>query len=383
MGGYLGGVRSATRGWGRWSVARWAAIALAAGCRAAVPIVYQVEPTPTVVGCAPSGCAPAEEQVEITYLGVGGFLVRYRGAALLTAPMFSNPPLARVAPPSLLRAFARRGGPIAPDTGLVDRLLPREADAASMLLVGHGHYDHLLDVPWVATRRATRASVYGSPTTRHILMGDSLLRREPARLVALTGADVGDARRAGRWAYSPDSAFRVMALAADHAPTLGLFGRGPLFAAGTVDRDLDALPRFADGWKAGEPLAFLIDVLRRGDPTGARPRLRIYYQDAPSTPPLGFPPLATIAERPVDVALLCAATARNVPDTPERLVEALKPGYVVVGHWESFFRPQTLPIVLNVATDADRFLGALARHLPPTSGWQMPLPRTTLRFDLR
>ena len=89
------------------------------------------------------------------------------------------------------------------------------------------------------------------------------------------------------------------------------------------------------------------------------------------------------AERRVDVALLCAATATNVPGVPERLLMLLRPSYVVVGHWESFFRPQTLPIMLNVATDADRYLGALARALPATSGWQMPLPRTTLRFDLR
>jgi hypothetical protein len=357
-----------------------AAAAVVAGCRAALPVAYQVEPTPAVVGCAAAGCASPDEQVEITYLGVGGFVVRYRGATLLTAPFFTNPPLADVTPASRFFLFRRRGRALRPDSALIERLLPPSADSASMLLVGHAHYDHLLDVPYVLRRRATRARVYGSPTTRHTLMGDSLLRRDPARLVAIASRDAGAVDRAGRWHYDADSTFRVMALVADHAPTLKLFRGGPLFAAGTRDRDLDRLPSRADEWRAGEPLAFLIDVLRKGD---ARPRLRIYYQDAPNTPPLGFPPRSVLAERGVDVALLCAATATHVPHAPDSLVATLRPRYVVVGHWESFFQPQTLPALLNPTTDADRFLGALTRAMPTTSGWQMPLPRTTLRFDLR
>ncbi len=277
------------------------AAVLAAGCRAALPIAYQVEPTPAVIGCAPApaGCAGADDQVEVTYLGVAGFLVRYRGAALLTAPFFTNPPLSAVAPPSLLRAFARRGRRIAPDTALVARLLPPEADAASMILVGHSHYDHLMDLPWIATRRARGARIYGSPTMRHILMGDrGGLRETPDRLVAIDRADVGTATHGGRWFYSPDSAFRVMALVAEHAPTVALFGRGPLFADGTVDRDLDALPAWADQWKAGEQLAYLIDVLRRDARGALETRLRLYFEDAPNVPPAGFPPRPTV-RRPV------------------------------------------------------------------------------------
>jgi hypothetical protein len=282
--------------------------------------------------------------------------------------------------PGRLPLVRRRLDRIAPDTTLIERLLPAAADGATMILVGHAHYDHLLDVPYVARRRSTRAVVYGSPTTRHVLMGDPALRATPARVVAIDADAAGSADRPGRWYYSPDSTFRIMGLAADHAPTLALRGWRPLFAAGVVARDLTALPAHAQEWKAGEPLAFLIDVLRPGD---ARPRLRLYYQDAPNTPPLGFPPHAVLAERPVDVAILCAATASHVPHTPDRLVAALRPAHVLVGHWESFFRPQTRPAVLNPTTDARRFFAALARHLPPGAGWQMPLPQATVRFDLR
>jgi L-ascorbate metabolism protein UlaG (beta-lactamase superfamily) len=354
---------------------------IAAACRPAAPVAYQVEPTPAVIGCRAPGCAAAGDQVEITYLGVAGFLIRYRGASLLTAPFFTNPPLADVAPTGRFNLLRRRGGVVRPDTTLIERLLPAAADSATMIVVGHAHYDHLLDVPYVARRRSVRARVVGSATTRHTLMGDPWLRRDSARLVEIPDDSVGTVDRAGAWTYSDDSTFRVMALRADHAPALKLLGRGWLhYAPDTLRAHLDTLPERADEWQAGEPLAFLIDVLRRGD---ARPRLRVYFQDAPNTAPLGFPPRAALAERAVDVALLCAATAGHVPNAPDSLLAALRPAYVVVGHWESFFRPQTLPIRLNPTTDADRFLGALTRTLPPSSGWQMPLPRTTMRFDLR
>jgi hypothetical protein len=368
-------------------------LALAAGCRSlATPPsgpgpVAAPDDEDAVIGCAASGCADADARVDVTYLGAGGFLVRHRGAVLLTAPFYTNPPLHDVALPGGLRRLVRRAHPLRADTARVERLLPPAADSAALLLVGHAHYDHLLDVPYVARRRSVRARIVGSPTVRHTLLGDSALRAAPGRLVALAGDDVGRADRPGRWVYGADSAFRVMALAADHAPTLALFGRGPLFAGGVVDRPLAALPTRADGWKAGEPLAFLVDVLEPGPApppaAGPRVRLRLYYQDAPSTPPLGFPPAATLAERPVDVALLCGATSTHVPHTPERLLAALRPAYVVVGHWESFFRSPLRAPVRNPATDVGHLAGTLARTLPPGAGWRMPLPGTTLHFDLR
>ena len=355
-----------------------ASVAIGA-CRTPAPILYQVEPTPAVVGCAPGGCARADEQVEITYLGVSGFLVRYRGAALLTAPFFTNPPIGAVSPTARLRTWGRQRHRVRPDTLLIERLLPREADDASMIVVGHAHYDHLLDVPYVARMRATHATIVGSPTMRHLLMGDPALRRVPSRVVALSGDTVGTVDHAGRWITSDDGRFRVMPLRADHAPTLWT---GYRYANGTIDRDRDTLPVWADDWKVGEPLSYVIDVL---EPGSARIRLRLYYQDAPSTPPLGFPPASVLAEHGVDVALLCGATASNVRGgaVPDSLLAVLRPRYALVGHWESFFRPQTLPLAVGPEMNADAFLAALTRRMPLGAGWQMPVPRTVVRVDLR
>jgi hypothetical protein len=355
-----------------------AALLLTAGScfRSAIPVEYQVEPIPQVIGCATEPCAPGDE-IRVTYLGVSGFLIESRGHALLTGPSFTNPSLDSVTP-TRYRFFRGRAPTIRADKPLIDRLLPPAADKASMILVGHGHYDHLLDVPHVANAHARDAEIYGGPTVRHMLMGDAALRANRSRVIAISGTDVGRVDRVGRWFTSKDRAFRAMALEADHAPTVNLFRRwGMLFAAGSLDRDLTELPRRAEDWKLGEPYSYLIDVLGAD---GTTPVFRIYYQDAPNTAPLGFPP-ASLGGRRVDLAILCVATARNVdPPSPDSLLKVLRPRYVFAAHWESFFRPQTLPIYLNPASDVDAFNVSLMKSMPADGKWAMPLPRTTMRF---
>ena len=342
------------------------------GCstaRATVPIEYQVEPVPSVIGCDGTSCTDSTRHVEITYLGAGGVMIRHRGHVLLTAPFFSAPSL-----PTVLRST------IQPDPILIERLLPKAADAASAILVGHGHYDHLLDVPYVARQRARAASIYGPPTVRNILLGDPYLRAQSRRMIAFDSAAVATADRAVQWTYTPDSAFRFMPIRAAHAPTLKLFGSATMFADGVVSRPLDTLPERADEWKLGEQLSYLIDVLVPGDTSVV---LRVYYEDAPNHPPLGFPPRSEMSARRPDVAILCAATAGNVPDTPGAIVTHMLPRYVIVSHWEDFFRPQTQPIKLNPFTDTDAFMDVLSHRLPAESRWWMPLPRAALRFAER
>jgi len=308
-------------------------------------------------------------------LGVSGLLIEHQGHVLLTAPFFSNPSLAMVRPrvTRLLRSTPR----ITVDTLAIEKLLPRSADRATAILVGHGHYDHLMDIPYIATRRATTSRIYGGPSVRHMLMGDSILRANGERVVGISLGAAGNPARRGVWYYTEDSAYRFMAVISDHAPTFRELKRSYTFTSGSVDSDLDSLPHTAGEWKLGEPYAYLIDVLSNGT---REPVFRIYFQDAPSEPPLGFPPSDVLAERAVDVAVLCAATSSNVSNTPDSLLAVLKPSQVIVGHWEDFFRSQTLPAQVGIGTDLDAFRESLDKSLPRSAGWIMPLPQTTIRF---
>jgi hypothetical protein len=349
---------------------------LLVGCRPPITIYKQVESGPHAVGCAAEECGDSERLISVTYLGVAGLLIEHHGHVLLTAPFFSNPSFAMVRPrfTRLLRSTPR----ISADTQAIERLLPRSADRATAILVGHGHYDHLMDIPYIATKRAIMSTIYGGPSVRHMLMGDSALRSNGGRrVVALSLAAAGAKERRGVWYYTSDSAYRFMALVAGHAPNYRVWKKSYTFTIGSLDVDLDSLPHTAAEWKMGEPYAFLIDVLSNAN---GNPVFRIYFEDAPSEPPLGFPPSELLAERAVDLAVLCAATSSNVSNTPDSLLAVLKPSYVIAAHWEDFFRSQTLPIQLGPGMNFGEFRESLRKSLPKSAGWVMPLPQTTFRF---
>jgi hypothetical protein len=365
------------------------ALILVAGCRPV--ITRQIASGPHALGCAPASCGDPRNLISVTYLGISGILVEHGEHALLTAPFFSNPRFGARGPKALRRVTERvvtdeellaatwvgSGPVITSDTAAIERLLPRSADRASVILVGHGHYDHLLDIPYIATHRVKSALIFGGPSIRHMLMGDRNLRSNSTRVVAIPKEMAGDSTRDGHWYYSPDSAFRFMAIVADHAPTVMIGKLQYAFGGGALSTDLDSLPRTAGEWKLGEPYAFLIDVL--SDSTRS-PIFRIYFQDAPTRPPLGFPSAAVLAARGVDLAILCAATSSNVHAAPDSLLRVLKPGGVLVTHWESFFRPQFQPRTLSLVTNLRLFTRSLRRSLPPNTGWVMPLPHQTIRF---
>ena len=307
------------------------------------------------------GCSGSDRNVvELTYLGAGGFLIRHQGRAIMTAPFYSNP--------GLLRFLL--GFPISPDTARIKDLLP-PVDDVEAILVGHAHFDHLMDAIPIAETAATRATFYGSDTMMHIVRARPTLQARVRSLEPIAG----DSSTPGKWEPLAGGTMRVMALRSEHAPQ----GFGVKLFTGRIDHDLTELPWNAYGWKEGQTLAFLIDVLG----ADGRPILRFHYQDAASTPPLGFPPkMDGPGTPPVVVALLCVASFDQVPRYPEGLIEALQPRHVVLGHWENFFSrdlpPSPLPFL-----DTRSFSTRLSAALPPGAQWHTPIPgEALLRFCL-
>ncbi|MCJ8169940.1 MBL fold metallo-hydrolase [Atopomonas sediminilitoris] len=308
-----------------------------------------------LAGCAqnPADLPLSDEQSlappSLQYLGVGGYLLRWQGEAIAMAPSFSNP--ATLGQPPLL---------VEADTAKIDALMPK-ADDVSMLLVGHAHYDHLLDVPYVLNQHTPKAKVYGSKTVGHILA--AAVARE--RIVDVQ-SHMADGRQAGQWFYSPQKRVRIMALKSEHAPHF----MGIKFLQGSVDEDLTELPKTVWGWPEGQTVAFLIDLL---DATG-EVRYRIHYQDAASTPPLGLPPQLLGDVKPVDVAILCVGAWDQVPAYPQVLLKRLKPRMAVLGHWEDFFgndprHPQGLRL-----QDIQGMVRVTRENLPAGATLKLPVP---------
>jgi L-ascorbate metabolism protein UlaG (beta-lactamase superfamily) len=230
--------------------------------------------------------------VRVTYLGTNGYLLEASDSTILIDPYFSRIALAPVASNS----------PIKPNIIRINsgmNRLPKRIDA---ILVTHGHFDHLLDVPEIARR--TRASVVASPTSCYLSQAVGV----PASKTLLVRA--GDSVRCG--------GARVRVLAAVHDRIFGILPFPGVQTA--VPRKP---PRRPSDWVCGEPLAFLLDI-------GGK---RIYV-DAGGTV-AALPPTTA---GPVDLAILGV----YLPDSRNRVLPALRrlqPRYILPSHQDDFFRP--------------------------------------------
>ena len=296
------------------------------------------------------GCCQANDGLSVEYLGTGGWLLRWQSATVLTAPYFTN-----------LGAAATVLGRVRSDTAIVENRLPpvRDADA---ILVGHAHFDHLLDVPYVARVRAPDATIYASRTAKNILAGDPALDNE--RVLAMNEV-AGTADRSGTWVTAADGRVRIMALVAGHAPHF----QGIELYRGTVDRPLSELPSRAEDWLGGQTMAYLIDFLD----SGGNVAFRVHYQDAAASSPLGLiPELPPGQQAPVDVVILCPPSFSEVESYPEGIIQNARPRVALLGHWENFLKPLEASPGTVPLTDLGEFSRRLERVLPVGSVWRLP-----------
>jgi hypothetical protein len=307
--------------------AAWAAAFALAGCTARIHKLDVAE--------CPAVTTTATDAVNVRYLGVGGVLLRRGSDVILTAPLYSNPGLVEFAADHQIR----------PDPMAIDRLFPDEGKAAQAILVGHSHYDHLMDVPYVALNLARSADVYGSQTTVNLL--DSIRKTMQANghdVYALDEKALDpSAGQPGTWT-SITKTMRVLAIRSEHSDqfemsTMGLSLPFHMFRGGQ-DTPLSALPEHPSGWPEGRVFAYLIDFL---DGSGT-PVFRVYYQDSGADKDVGLPSRKVLEDSGrdrVDLAIVCLGGAfERLRDHPEALVTTLRPRFVLFAHWEDFFVTQ-------------------------------------------
>ena len=108
---------------------------------------------------------------------------------------------------------------------------------------------------------------------------------------------------------------------------------------GEVTEPQASLPTLPSGWAEGEVFAYLLDFL---DDHG-RVEFRVYYQDAGTDMPIGFPwgGNAPPDGKSIDVALIClGGNFEQLKNHPEGIINATRPRFLLLGHWENFFVPQ-------------------------------------------
>lgn len=305
-------------------------------------------PPPRALDAAPS------DAVDVTFLGTGGFLIEHGQDVLLVGPFFTNPTLGELATQDIYSDGAR-----------IRTFLPAAAERARAIVVGHAHYDHLMDVPYIAVKVATQATIYASDAAGKVL-APFAPELAPGRIVSVE-TPPPNACASGVTSCRidvPGTPFRLWPIPSEHAPQFK--GRGllkDLIPAVTLWRGeplkpLASPPSRAGQWPAGTTFAYLIDVV-----DGAR-TFRIYYQDTATRAPIGHPPRSLLEDKAVDLALVGMGGYITVEDHPQTLLRALDPPFVITAHWEDFFTPRTIPV--PGATPQPEKFRVLPGHSPRT-----------------
>jgi L-ascorbate metabolism protein UlaG (beta-lactamase superfamily) len=363
------------------------------------PLTEPGAPAPTTTSstpppppaCSGSACnpppvtEPVVDPLHVRFFGVDGFLLERGNEAVMTVPLFTRPTMIE----------ASTGIPVTSDAALVASSLPTAKLPNVVALVsGHAHYDHLLDAPAVMTL-APNATLYTNRSGRNLLAAwapdrTSVCADKPAqaktiarsRVVAVddTAASTVDytscpdkkpagAPLDGKWMQVPGAHVRVLAICSEHPAQIGPihYGEGDV-----VDEKCTPETNMNE-WKEGETVALLIDFL---DPKTDQPLYRVFYEDAPTNTPIGHVPTKFLAEKRVDLALMCVGTYDKVDDASPRIaLDALAPRYAIGGHWEDFFVKADQPIKPIIFLDVAAWATKARAALPPET--ELPLIHNT------
>lgn len=270
----------------------------------------------------------AHPTVRLRWLGTAGFELACEGRRLLIDPYLSRPSIGRC----LM-------GALKPDHDIIRHYVP----AADVVVVGHTHFDHALDVPAIVHH--TGATVVGSHSAMALcrsagILSTQLCEAEPS------------ATETASFRFGP---FELECARSDHAPIAA--GRVPF--PGEID-DAQGLPLYAHQYRCGTVLRTTVRVAGR----------KIVHLGSAAMPE------APAAEEPADLVLLCVSGWHASTDLPERAVRQLAPRAVLLSHWDNFFRPlrrplQQLPGVRLeplvrrlLHADADLAVGTVAAFAP-------------------
>ena len=262
------------------------------------------------------------DQVALTWLGTAGFAVEYQGRVLLLDPYLSRPGLR-----------ASVAGVLRPEGAAVARVTP----AADVIVCGHSHHDHIMDVPTIAQR--TGATVLGSESSCNLCRSHGL---PDARLVQLNAPQTEQ--------LGP---FRITVRPSIHA-------RGPLNRIPLVGRIPSGTraPMPIRGYRSDTTFGVLVEI---GLDVDGREPLRLFHLSSADFLP------ETLSGLRCDVLLPAIVSRQRRDDFTGELLRALQPRVVIPHHFDDFFAPLGEPVRQLPGADVEGFLDEVHRSRVETS----------------
>jgi len=268
----------------------------------------------------PTGRAP----IRVTWLGTAGFAIEHDGFVLLIDPY-----LTRASMLSCLRA------PLRSDRARIERYAPK----AHAIVAGHTHFDHVLDVPSIALATG----------------GRGVARRSCARLCRGPGGaeggmvDVEGGARPERM-RAEAGPFELRFVPSCHSA----FALGRIPWPGDIS-DCEQVPLATSHYRCGA--VFGVDVRVAGK--------RLYHLGSADL-------LDGMPERGVDLLLMCVAGWTTTERFAPRVMGALRPGAILLSHWDDFFSPMQRCARPLPAIQMPRLVDRVTANDPSVRGGTVP-----------
>ncbi len=334
------------------------------------PASQHLQQRDIAIPCEKQQCATP---MKLTYLGTAGFRIEYGEDVLLLSPFFSNPGLSEV-------LFSE----IEPDYEVIEQFAgPYKLATADAIFLGHGHYDHALDVPYIAKHFATDAHIYGNQTTINQFSASPLLD-DSRRLhdVSPYAINLPSLPGANSWPERSRihglKGVEYLAIESIHSPHFC----GQTLANQQVSSPDGAYPSRASDWKSGKNLSFVFEFRRPSGPV----EYRIFYLDAVML----SKPTQTMScmigpEYPeaTNIVISSVSLYDNVEGQPQDMLSLIEPDHVILAHWDEFSRDYASNVKAprqQFTANVDEYIRALECAEPAHKAWLHPGIGTTMTF---
>ena len=247
----------------------------------------------------PRSGGPGAAGVNLKWFGTDSWEITFGGKTLLFDPWFS-----RGVQTGFLAGKFDAKTPLKVEESLVDQHVKK----ADQILIGHGHWDHLADVPYIAKK--TNAQVIGSETHANLMRAFGV---PEGKIVQVEGGE-----------NMQFDGYTIEVFPGLHSlgPTKKFAVPGHLYHVPPMPTTVGELPE-------GDSLIYLITI-------GGR--FRIFLMSTAN-----YYERAIVGLKP-DVALVASIFANQIHEFTPRLLKALNyPALVLPTHWDNFEKPLTEP----------------------------------------
>jgi L-ascorbate metabolism protein UlaG (beta-lactamase superfamily) len=295
------------------------------------------------------------DKLRLEFNGTANFYIQYKDKTVLTDPFMTNPSMGKV-----------MFGKLYSDSLLISQYNPKTS-GIQMVVIGHAHYDHILDLPYYLPYLHKETKIIGSENSA--MMAKTL---QPTAEVINALPYKESVYQYGKWIYATDSSIRILPIQSAHLPHI----MGLHLYHGHFKKPISEFPVKGKHFIQDETLAYLIDFL---DNEG-KPEKRVYFSSSAVQFPNGFFSLDILNEKSVDVAILSSALFQKAKGYPNDLVNYIRPEQTIICHWENFFRTRDKKLKPVSLTKFSKLFKAI-NELDSTTQFHFVQPGNSVMFE--